>query len=136
MRVASSALVTRNVVSRNHSSGAGRKTDIEDSRWLARVCQFGLGQPSFVPDEAFCDLRNLVRHRRTLVGQRSQTRNRVQKVLDRSGIRIGGVLSDVFGLNGRRILDGLVARRPVRRSWTRSAGTFARAWSCLVMPCG
>jgi len=90
----------------------GRKTDIEDSRWLARVCQFGLGQPSFVPDEAFRDLRNLVRHRRTLVAQRSQTRNRVQKVLDRSGIRIGGVLSDVFGLNGRRILDGLVARRP------------------------
>ena len=90
----------------------GRKTDIEDSRWLARVCQFGLGQPSFVPDEAFCDLRNLVRHRRTLVAQRSQTRNRVQKVLDRSGIRIGGVLSDIFGLNGRRILDGLVARRP------------------------
>ena len=36
----------------------------------------------------------------------------MQKVLDRSGIRIGGVLSDVFGLNGRRILDGLVARRP------------------------
>ena len=90
----------------------GRKTDIEDSRWLARVCQFGLGRPSFVPDEAFRNLRNLVRHRRTLVAQRSQTRNRVQKVLDRSGIRIGGVLSDIFGLNGRRILDGLVARRP------------------------
>ena len=90
----------------------GRKTDIEDSRWLARVCQFGLGRPSFVPDEVLCDLRNLVRHRRTLVGQRSRVRNRVQKVLDRSGIRIGGVLSDIFGLNGRRILDGLVARRP------------------------
>ena len=27
----------------------GRKTDIEDTRWLARVCQFGLGRPSFVP---------------------------------------------------------------------------------------
>ncbi len=90
----------------------GRRTDVEDSRWLARVCQFGLGRPSFVPDDAFCDLRNLVRHRRTLVGQRSRVRNRVQKVLDRSGIRIGGVLSDIFGLNGRRILDGLVARRP------------------------
>lgn len=89
----------------------GRKTDIEDSRWLARVCQFGLGRPSFVPDEAFGDLRNLVRHRRTLVAQRSRVRNQVQKVLDRSGLRIGGVLSDLFGLNGRRILDGLVARR-------------------------
>ena len=31
----------------------GRKTDIADSRWLARVCQFGLGQPSFVPPRSW-----------------------------------------------------------------------------------
>ena len=34
-------------------------------------------------------------------------RNRVQKVLDRSGVRVGGILSDIFARNGRRILDGL-----------------------------
>ena len=88
----------------------GRKTDVEDSRWLARVCQFGLGRPGFVPPEAFRDLRNLSRHRRSLVAQRSRLRNQVQKILDRSGVRIGGVLSDVFGSNGRRILDGLLAQ--------------------------
>lgn len=88
----------------------GRKTDVEDSRWLARVCQFGLGRPSFVPSRQFRDLRCLSRHRRTLVTQRSRVRNQVQKVLDRSGVRIGGVLTDIFGMNGRRILDGLVDR--------------------------
>ena len=31
-------------------------------------------------------------------------------MLDRSGVRIGGVLTDIFGMNGRRILDGLVDR--------------------------
>ena len=35
----------------------GRKTDIEDSRWLARVCQFGLGTPSFVPARELRELR-------------------------------------------------------------------------------
>ena len=89
----------------------GRKTDVEDSRWLARVCQFGLGRPGFVPSEAFRDLRSLSRHRRGLVARRSRIRNQAQKILDRSGVRIGGVLSDVFGMNGRRILDGLLARR-------------------------
>ena len=89
----------------------GRKTDVADSRWLARVCQFGLGRPSFVPSEAFRDLRNLSRHRRALVARRSRLRNQTQKILDRSGVRIGGVLSDVFGRNGRRILDGLLARK-------------------------
>ncbi len=85
----------------------GRKTDVADSVWLARVCQFGLATPSHVPPRAFRELRALTRYRRTLVAQRSRVRNRVQKVLDRSGVRVGGVLSDVFGRNGRRILDGL-----------------------------
>lgn len=85
----------------------GRKTDVADSVWLARVCQFGLATPSHVPPKAFRELRVLTRYRRTLVSQRSRVRNRVHKVLDRSGVRVGGVLSDVFGANGRRILDGL-----------------------------
>ena len=90
----------------------GCKTDVEDSRWLARVCQFGLGRPSFVPSQPFRDLRTLSRHRRTLVARRSQVRNQVQKVIDRAGVRIGAVLTDIFGRNGRRILDGLVGRLP------------------------
>ena len=88
----------------------GRKTDVEDSRWLARVCQFGLGRPSFVPDQHFRDLRSLSRHRRKLIARRSQVRNQAQKVIDRGGVRIGAVLSDIFGANGRRVLDGLVNR--------------------------
>ena len=88
----------------------GRKTDIEDSRWLARVCQFGLGTPSVVPARELRELRALSRYRRTLVGQRSRVRNRVGKVLDLGGARVGGVITDIFGVNGRRIFDGLVQR--------------------------
>ena len=66
--------------------------------WLARVCQFGLATPSHVPVKAFRELRVLTRYRRTLVGQRSRVRNRVQKVLDRSGVRVGGVLSATAGV--------------------------------------
>ena len=73
----------------------GRKTDVEDSRWLARVCQFGLGTPSFVPERRFRELRALSRYRQTLVAQRGRVRNRAGKVIDRSGVRIGGVISDI-----------------------------------------
>ena len=86
----------------------GRKTDVADSVWLARVCQFGLASPSYVPPKAFREMRVLTRYRRTLVGQRSRNRNRVQKTRDRRGVRVGGVISDIFGVNGRRILDGLM----------------------------
>ena len=42
-------------------------------------------------------------------------RNRAQKVLDRCGVRIGGVLTDVFGVNGRLIIDGLIHQLPPDR---------------------
>ena len=87
----------------------GRKTDIADSIWLARVCQFGLCNPSLVPPKAFRALRRVARARRKIVAERTRTRNRVHKIVDSAGLRVGGVLSDLFGVNGRRILDGLVA---------------------------
>ena len=92
----------------------GKKTDVNDSLWLARICQFGLAQPSYVPPRRFRHLRQLTRYRRKLVAERSRNRNRVHKTIDHDGLRIGGVLSDIFGVNGRRILDGLLAGHPPR----------------------
>ena len=89
----------------------GHKTDIADSIWLARVCQFGLTTPSMIPPRTFRDVRNVSRHRRRLVASAASVRNRVHKVLDRSGCRIGGVLTDIFGKNGRLMIDGLINGR-------------------------
>ena len=86
----------------------GKKSDVADSLWLARICQFGLCQPSYVPPRKF---RQLSRYRRKLVAERSRARQRVHKTLDHDGLRLGGALSDIFGANGRRILDGLAAAR-------------------------
>ena len=92
----------------------GKKTDVNDSLWLARICQFGLAQPSYVPPRHFRHVRQLTRYRRKLVGERSRNRNRVHKTLDHDGLRLGGILSDLFGVNGRRVLEGLLAGRPPR----------------------
>ena len=87
----------------------GRKTDVADSVWLARICQFGLGSPSLIPPPLFRRLRKVSRLRRQLIRDRASLRNRIHKILDAVGPRIGGVLSDAFGVNGMRILEGLVA---------------------------
>ena len=89
----------------------GRNPDRNDSIWLARLCQYGLATPSYVPPQPFRDLRRTSRCRRTLTGDRSRVRNRIHKALDHCGLRLGGALSDIPGLNGRRILKGLVAGR-------------------------
>ncbi len=54
----------------------GRKTDIQDAVWLARVCQFGLVRPSCVPPREFSELRQQCRCRRKVVADRARTRNR------------------------------------------------------------
>jgi len=90
----------------------GRKTDRSDSEWLARICQFQLARSSLVLSKEMRDLRQLSRYRRRLVGLRSQARVRIHKILDRNGLRLGGILSDVFGVNGRRLLEGLIAGTP------------------------
>ena len=111
----------------------GHKTDVEDSRWLARICQFGLGRSSLVVSEHFRRLRALSRHRRQLVRDRSRVRNRVQKVLDRCGVRIGGILSDVFGVNGRRIIDGLAKGESRQRILGHLTGHVRRKQTTLFV---
>lgn len=85
----------------------GRKTDPEDAAWLARLLRHGLLRPSFVPRPAVRDLRDLTRMRRKTIELSARVENRAQKVLEASGIKLGSVLSDVFGVTGRAILEQL-----------------------------
>lgn len=85
----------------------GRKTDPEDATWLARLLRHGLLQRSFVPDEPIRNLRDHTRMRRKTVEMISRVENRTQKVLEATGIKIGSVVSDVFGMTGSAILGEL-----------------------------
>lgn len=86
----------------------GRKTDVRDCEWLAELMRHGLVRPSFIPPSETRMLRDLTRYRRTLVRQRSHEANRVQKVLEQANIKLGSVASDVLGVSGRAMLQGLI----------------------------
>jgi transposase len=83
----------------------GRKTDMNDSHWLAQLHRFGLVRPSFIPDEIFQRMRLLSRHRTNLTHDLSRVKNRVQKVLEDGNIKWSTVVSDVFGVAGLAVLD-------------------------------
>lgn len=85
----------------------GRKTDPQDAEWLARLLRHGLLQASFVPPAPIRDLRDLTRLRRKTIDMGGRVENRAQKVLEASGIKLGSVLTDVFGVTGRAILEKL-----------------------------
>lgn len=89
----------------------GRKTDVKDAEWIADLLRHGLLQGSFIPDRPQRELRELVRYRRSLIQQRAQVVNRIQKVLEGGNIKLGTVASNVVGASGRAILEALVAGR-------------------------
>lgn len=83
----------------------GRKTDINDSQWIAQLHRFGLIRPSFVPEGVYQRLRLLSRHRTNLVEDQSRIKNRVEKVLQDGNIKWSSIVSDTFGVAGVKILD-------------------------------
>ena len=87
----------------------GQKTDIKDSVWIAQLLSHGLLKASFIPPKPIRDLRDLVRARKTLVQQRAQAINRVQKVLETANIKLGSVASEVLGKSGRDMIEALIA---------------------------
>jgi transposase len=91
----------------------GRKTDVKDSEWLAgrplgSILRHGLLTPSFIPPAPIRELRDLTRYRKSLVGERSQEANRLQKVLETANIKLAMVASNVLGISGRQMLMALL----------------------------
>jgi transposase len=87
----------------------GRKTDIKDAEWIAELLRHGLVQASFIPDRPQRELRELVRYRRSLIQQRAQVVNRIQKVLEGANIKLSSVATDVVGASGRAMLEAMVS---------------------------
>lgn len=86
----------------------GRKTDVKDAEWLAELLAHGLIRASFVPPQPIQELRDLTRTRKQLVREVTQHTQRIQKTLENANIKLESVISDILGMTGRRILQGLV----------------------------
>jgi transposase len=76
-------------------------------------------RPSFVPPEPIRRLRDLTRYRADLVRSRTAEKNRVEKLLDDACITLSVVVSDLFGVSGRDMMNQLI-------SGQRDAAVLAR----------
>ena len=87
----------------------GKKTDVLDCEWLCRLLRAGLLKGSFIPKDDIRQLRELTRYQKKLQEELIREKNRIQKVLQDCNIKLSSVLSDVFGIAGREILNMLIA---------------------------
>ena len=102
------------VVNARHMKAVpGRKTDVKDAEWIADLLQHGLLQASYIPDKDQRELRELVRYRKSLVGERNRELNRLQKMLEGANIKISGTITDINGKSARNILEYILTGRQI-----------------------
>jgi transposase len=85
----------------------GRKTEVRDGDWIGDVLRHGLLKARFIPPRHIRELRELTRHRQTLVRDRAAVANRIQKLLESAHIKLGQGATHVLGLSGRFMLQAL-----------------------------
>jgi transposase len=85
----------------------GRKSDVSDAEWIARLVETGLVRASFVPPRQIRVLRNLTRYRTSLLRERTREVQRLHAMLElsRSGARCPDC-SGPFPQTARRVKWG------------------------------
>jgi transposase len=91
----------------------GAKTDSLDSEWLAELCLNNQIKPSRILPEKDRELRALTRARKGYMDFRSKVKSRVIQELEACTIKLSSVLSDIFGVTGRYILQGLISGKNI-----------------------
>jgi transposase len=87
---------------------AGKKCDRRDASHLTDLLQHGLLQGSFIPSAEIRQLRDLTRNRARTVQEAARIKSRIQKVLEEANVKLASVATDVLGVSGRLMLNGLV----------------------------
>ena len=85
----------------------GRKTGLADAEWLAQLLECGLLAGSFIPPAQVKAVRDLVRYRAKIAGQRTGEIARLGDVLQDAGIKIDSVASSIATKSGRAMIEAL-----------------------------
>jgi transposase len=87
----------------------GQKTDVKDSQWLHQLHAHGLLRASHIPEEVYRELKSYLHERNVLQQQKSDTLNRIQRVLTQMNIKVQHLISDIEGVEGMKLLRGIAS---------------------------
>jgi len=86
---------------------AGQKTDVIDCQWLHQLHAYGILRASHIAPEIYRELRAYIHERNILQKQKSDTLNRIHKLLTKMNIKFQHIISDIEGVSGMRLLRGV-----------------------------
>ena len=88
----------------------GRKTDVKDAEWIAKLLSQGLLKPSFIPDREQREFRELTRFRKSQIEERARNVNRLQKMLEGANIKLASFVSDIDGKSATELLELVIGK--------------------------
>jgi transposase len=97
------------ICAKKHKPERGDKTDFRDAQNLAHFHRHGLLKGSFLPERSIVELRDLTRRRKKLLSNLAAEKNRIQKVLEVANVKLGNIVSDVFGVSGQVMIGALLS---------------------------
>ncbi len=84
-----------------------QKTDVKDCQWLHQLHAHGLLRASHIAPELYRELRSYLHERNVLQNQKSDTLNRIQKLLTQMNIKLQHLISDIEGVSGMCLLRSI-----------------------------
>lgn len=86
----------------------GRKTDVQDCRWIQKLFAAGILRSSFIPSGKYMELRQLVRERLDIIEMGGTYVNKMQKYLELMNIKLKEVISQVHGTSGIKMIRAIL----------------------------
>lgn len=93
------------VNARHFKNVDGQKTDVKDCQWLQQLHAHGLLRASHIGEEQYRELRTYIHERGILQKHKSDTLNRIHKVLTQMNIKVQHIISDIEGVIGMQIIE-------------------------------
>jgi transposase len=87
----------------------GRKTDVQDCRWIQKLFAAGILRKSFIPEGRFMELRQLVRERLDMIEMGSTYVHKMQKCLELMNIKLTEVISEIHGVSGIKMISAIIS---------------------------
>lgn len=84
-----------------------QKTDVKDCQWLQQLHASGLLRASHIAPEVYRELRSYLHERDILQKQKSDTLNRIHRVLTQMNVKVQHFISDIEGVSGMNLLHGI-----------------------------
>lgn len=87
----------------------GRKTDVKDCQWIQKLFSANILRQSFIPEQNYMEVRQLVRERIDIIEMGSTYVNKMQKCLELMNIKLKEVISQIHGASGIKMIKAILS---------------------------